>query len=259
MTVLGLEHVQLAMPCSREGDARAFYAGLLGLAEVAKPIHLAQRGGCWFESGSAKVHLGVEVDFTPARKAHPAFVIDDLAETARRLERASYHLRSDQPLEGFERRYVDDPFGNRIELMQRTGGPERRTVRSGYAFEDAYGYARAVRVGDQVFVSGTTARGAGLDADAEHQTEAAIAIVEAALREAGAELRHVVRTVIYVVDLADTERVARAHRAAFGTVPPASTLVQVAALTPAAARVEIEVTAIVQDKARSESAPSAMS
>ena len=233
MTVLSLEHVQLAMPSGREADARAFYAGLLGLAEVAKPIHLAHRGGCWFESGTAKVHLGVEVDFAPARKAHPAFVIDDLAETARRLERAGCRLRSDKTLEGFERRYVDDPFGNRIELMQRTGGPGRRAIRSGYAFEDAYGYARAVRVGDQVFVSGTTARGDHLDADAEHQTAGAIAIVEAALQEAGAELRHVVRTVVYVVDLADAEMVARAHRAAFGAVPPAGTLVQVAALTPA--------------------------
>ena len=105
-----------------------------------------------------------------------------------------------------------------------------------------------MRVGDQVFVSGTTARGDHLDADAEHQTAGAIAIVEAALQEAGAELRHVVRTVVYVVDLADAEMVARAHRAAFGAVPPAGTLVQVAALTPAAARVEIEATAIVHDR-----------
>ncbi len=247
MTVLGLEHVQLAMPSGRASDARAFYAGLLGLAEVAKPIHLAERGGCWFESGIVKVHLGVEEDFVPARKAHPAFVIDDLDETAGRLERAGYQLRSDQPLKGFERRYVDDPFGNRIELMQRTGKLERRAVRSGYSFENAYGYARAVRVGDQVFVSGTTARGADLDADAERQTEGAIAIVDAALREAGAALRHVVRTVVYVVDLADAERIARAHRAAFGAVPPASTLVQVAGLTPTAARVEIEATAIIHD------------
>ena len=219
MTVLGLDHVQLAMPPGREGEARSFYAGLLGLAEVAKPIHLAKRGGCWFERGVVKIHLGVAEDFAPARKAHPAFVVDDLAETVRRLEEAGTLLRSDEPLEGFERRYVDDPFGNRIELMQRSGTPERRAVRSDYPFEEAYGYARAVRVGGHVFVSGTTARGADLDADAERQTEGAIAIVAAALREAGAELRHVVRTVVYVADLADTEGVARAHRAAFGAAP----------------------------------------
>ena len=119
LTVLGLDHVQLAMPPGREDEARAFYAGLLGLDDVAKPIHLAPRGGCWFESGTVRVHLGVEEDFAPARKAHPAFLIDDLAEIERRLEGAGYRLRSDQPLDGFERRYVDDPFGNRIELMQR--------------------------------------------------------------------------------------------------------------------------------------------
>ena len=218
MTILGLDHVQLAMPAGREADARAFYVGLLGLAETAKPIHLAQRGGCWFERGAVKVHLGVEEDFMPARKAHPAFVVDDLVE-----------------------------IGGRIELMQRTGRPERRTVRSAYPFEDACGYARAVRVGDQVFVSGTTARGSDLDGNAGRQAEAAIAVVAAALQEVGADLRHVVRTVVYVVDLADVEGVARAHRAAFGAVPPASTLVQVSALTPPAARVEIEATAIVHD------------
>ena len=119
MTVLGLEHVQLAMPSGREGDARAFYAGLLGLAEVAKPIRLAKRGGCWFERGAVKVHLGVEESFAPARKAHPAFLVDDLAEIGGRLEQAGFPLRIDEPLEGFERCYVDDPFGNRIELMQR--------------------------------------------------------------------------------------------------------------------------------------------
>ena len=247
VTVLSLDHVQLAMPPGRENDARAFYAGLLGLAEILKPIHLAKRGGCWFEKGAVKVHLGVEEDFAPARKAHPAFVVDDLDEISGRLEQSGYQLRTDQPLDCFERRYVDDPFGNRVELMQRTGKLERRAIRSGYSFEDAYGYARAVRVGDQIFVSGTTARGADLDADAERQTEGAIAIVGATLREAGAVLRHVVRTVVYVIDLGDTEGIARAHRAAFGTVPPASTLVQVAALTPAAARVEIEATAIVHD------------
>ena len=127
-----------------------------------------------------------------------------LANTAHRLEEAGILLRSDQPLQGFERRYVDDPFGNRIELMQRIGTAERRAVRSDYAFEEAYGYAGAVRVGGHVFVSGTTARGADLDANAERQTEGAIAIVAAALRGAGAELRHVVRTVVYVVDPADT-------------------------------------------------------
>ena len=123
----------------------------------------------------------------------------------------------------------------------------RTKFSSGYPFEDAYGYARAVRVGDQIFVSGTTARAHHLDGDAYKQMMAAIATVAAALGEAGAELRHVVRTVVYILDMADAHHVARAHKETFGQSRPASTLVQVAALTPASARVEIEVTAIIHD------------
>jgi enamine deaminase RidA (YjgF/YER057c/UK114 family) len=123
----------------------------------------------------------------------------------------------------------------------------RTNVASGYPFEDAYGYARAVRVGDHVFVSGTTARPPHLDGDAYAQMTNAIAIVAVALGEAGAELRHVVRTVVYVRDMADIHDVARAHRETFGESRPASTLVQVAALTPKEALVEIEVTALVHD------------
>jgi len=125
--------------------------------------------------------------------------------------------------------------------------PTRKTIASGYPFEDAYGYARAVRVGDLVFVSGTTARSPFLDGDAYVQMIGAIKIIAAALAEAGAEMRHVVRTVVYVVDMADADHVARAHREAFGEQRPASTLVQVAALTPAQALVEVEVTAVVHD------------
>jgi enamine deaminase RidA (YjgF/YER057c/UK114 family) len=123
----------------------------------------------------------------------------------------------------------------------------RTTISSGYPFEDVYGYARAIRVGNQVFVSGTTARSPHLDGDAYQQMTGAIATVAAALGEAGAGLRHVVRTVVYILDMADADLVARAHRETFGDTRPASTLVQVAALTPASARVEIEVTAIVHD------------
>jgi enamine deaminase RidA (YjgF/YER057c/UK114 family) len=123
----------------------------------------------------------------------------------------------------------------------------RTSFSSGYPFEDAYGYSRAVRVGNQIFVSGTTARAHHLDSDAYGQMIAAIATVAAALGEAGAELRHVVRTVVYVLDMADIPQVARAHEETFGQSRPASTLVQVAALTPGSARVEIEVTAIIHD------------
>lgn len=122
MPVTSLDHVQLAMPPGREEDARAFYAGLLGIPEAPKPPNLAHRGGCWFERGTLKVHLGVEADFRPARKAHPAFLVDDLAALALALVAAGHSTRTDEPLEGYERAYVDDPFGNRIELMQPLGG-----------------------------------------------------------------------------------------------------------------------------------------
>jgi enamine deaminase RidA (YjgF/YER057c/UK114 family) len=121
----------------------------------------------------------------------------------------------------------------------------RTSILSGYPFEDIYGYARAVRVGDHVFVSGTTARPPHLNGDAYMQMTGAIATVAAALGQAGAELRHVVRTVVYILDMTDAHHVARAHRETFGGSRPASTLVQVAALTPSSALVEIEVTAIV--------------
>ncbi|GLH75671.1 hypothetical protein SSBR45G_05790 [Bradyrhizobium sp. SSBR45G] len=124
---------------------------------------------------------------------------------------------------------------------------ERLNISSGYPFEETYGYARAVRVGNQVFVSGTTARGIDLDSDAFGQATSAMGIIAGALQQAGADLRHVVRTVVYVTDMADTDAVARAHSVAFGAVRPASTLVKVAGLTPETARVEIEVTAIVHD------------
>jgi catechol 2,3-dioxygenase-like lactoylglutathione lyase family enzyme len=118
MPVLHLDHIQLAMPAGKEDEARAFYTGLLGIPERPKPTHLATRGGCWFESGSLKVHLGVDPAFVPAKKAHPAFVVDDLKGLKAKLAQAGYHVAEDQPLDGYERRYVDDPFGNRIELMQ---------------------------------------------------------------------------------------------------------------------------------------------
>lgn len=118
MRIRQLDHVQLAMPQGEEDKARAFYAGLLGIPEVSKPPHLAMRGGCWFESGTLKVHLGVDPQFVPARKAHPAFIVDGLSALVERLQRAGYRVVEDEPLEGYDRCYVDDPFGNRIELME---------------------------------------------------------------------------------------------------------------------------------------------
>lgn len=116
--VRAIDHVQLAMPAGGEDEARAFYTGLLGIAETPKPPHLAVRGGCWFEDGPVKIHLGVEADFRPARKAHPALIVVGVRELAARLAAAGVAVRDDEPLEGYDRVYVDDPFGNRIELME---------------------------------------------------------------------------------------------------------------------------------------------
>lgn len=116
--VLALDHVQLAMPRGREADAERFYCDVLGFEVVPKPPHLAARGGRWFRSGSVHLHLGVEADFTPARKAHPAFVVSSLSEVQSRLETAGVEIVWDTQTEGYERFYASDPFGNRLEFMQ---------------------------------------------------------------------------------------------------------------------------------------------
>lgn len=118
MPVQSLHHVQLAMPRGGETRARDFYQGLLGIPEVPKPPSMAVRGGCWFERGELRVHLGVEPDFRPARKAHPAFVVTELRALAERLRAAEHPCREDRELRGYDRVFVDDPFGNRIELLE---------------------------------------------------------------------------------------------------------------------------------------------
>ncbi len=119
MAVVGIHHVQLAMPPGGEADARRFYADALGLTEIPKPAHLAVRGGCWFSAPGVEIHLGVEPDFRATRKAHPALLVDDIQQMAAAMGGAGVEMLVDQPLEGFERWYVADPFGNRIEIMQR--------------------------------------------------------------------------------------------------------------------------------------------
>jgi catechol 2,3-dioxygenase-like lactoylglutathione lyase family enzyme len=117
MTIVGIDHIQLAMPAGREDEARTFYAGLLGIPERRKPAALAERGGVWFESDTVKLHLGVEADFRPARKAHPALLVRDLAALVGRLAQAGIKAVDDE-LAGYYRVYVSDPFGNRLELME---------------------------------------------------------------------------------------------------------------------------------------------
>lgn len=116
--ILELHHIQLAMPEGREQDARSFYGGVLGLREVDKPEELRSRGGVWFESGRIGLHLGVETPFSPAKKAHPAFRVDNLARAMAVLQANGLAFRPDVDLPGIKRIYIDDPFGNRIELVE---------------------------------------------------------------------------------------------------------------------------------------------
>jgi catechol 2,3-dioxygenase-like lactoylglutathione lyase family enzyme len=117
--IFGLDHVQLAMPAGQEEKARAFYCGVLGLVEEAKPQHLARRGGAWFRGGALRLHLGVDPDFRPAGKAHPALLVRGLQELVARCQAAGFPPATDEPLDGYDRVYVSDPFGNRLELLER--------------------------------------------------------------------------------------------------------------------------------------------
>ena len=118
MRLTGIDHIQLAMPEGGEARARGFYGEILGLPEKAIPPALAARGGVWFETPALKIHLGVEKDFHPARKAHPALLVEDLPALAQRLSAAGCPVIDDEPLAGYRRLYTEDPFGNRIELLE---------------------------------------------------------------------------------------------------------------------------------------------
>ncbi|PID97252.1 MAG: glyoxalase [Actinomycetales bacterium] len=113
-----IDHVQLSGPVGSEDLMRGFFAGLLGMTEEPKPPALARRGGCWFRSGAVAVHIGVEADFRPARKAHPAFGVSDLDEVAARLSDAGCEVRWDDSIPQVRRFHTDDPVGNRLEFLE---------------------------------------------------------------------------------------------------------------------------------------------
>jgi catechol 2,3-dioxygenase-like lactoylglutathione lyase family enzyme len=113
-----IDHVQIAIPAGGEERARDFYGRVLGLQEIEKPEHLRKRGGLWFSLGTRQLHLGAEKEFRPARKAHPAFLVEDVAVVKRALESDGNKVASDEPLPGYDRIYADDPFGNRLEFLK---------------------------------------------------------------------------------------------------------------------------------------------
>ncbi len=117
---VALDHVQLAMPPGGEDKARAFYLGVLGMVELTKPATLAGRGGCRFAGGEGacvQIHYGIEEDFRPARKAHPAVMVSGIDELADRIAAAAGTVRWDDDLDGLRRFFCDDPFGNRLEFI----------------------------------------------------------------------------------------------------------------------------------------------
>ena len=114
----GIDHVQLAAPAGCEDAARGFFGGLLGLEELEKPEPLRSRGGVWFQVGAQQLHVGVEADFSPARKAHPAFSVSGYDELQNRLRAAAVIVTEDNSIPGLRRCYVSDPWGNRIELVE---------------------------------------------------------------------------------------------------------------------------------------------
>lgn len=126
MEIVGLDHVQIAMPPGGEEAARRFYGGLLGLPEMPKPAALQGRGGCWFGHGRVQLHLGIEANFVPATKAHPAFLVRDLAGLGAALVAAGFPFKLDESVPGRQRGHLFDPFGNRIELMQDGDGFQQR-------------------------------------------------------------------------------------------------------------------------------------
>lgn len=116
-----IHHVQLACPPGSEAALREFYGGVLGLTEVPKPPALAARGGCWFRGSGIELHLGVEQDFRPARKAHPGLLVSDLDAWAERLRGAGFPVRFDDEFPGMRRFYSEDVHGNRLEFLQPSG------------------------------------------------------------------------------------------------------------------------------------------
>jgi catechol 2,3-dioxygenase-like lactoylglutathione lyase family enzyme len=120
MAILSIEHIQIAIPLGSEDRARTFYAGILGFVEVEKPATMAKRNSIWFRAGSVSLHLGLEPDFHPAKRAHPALVVDGMDQVLTACQSANITVKPDVSFNGFRRVHIFDPFGNRLELMERS-------------------------------------------------------------------------------------------------------------------------------------------
>ena len=121
MKITSIDHIQIVIPPGEEDTARSFYVNVLGFTEIPKPPVLAKNGGAWFQSDAVQLHIGIEKDFHPARKAHTAFIVTDLSAMLEKIEHAGFEIDNSQPpLDGYKRVHIFDPFGNRIELMERT-------------------------------------------------------------------------------------------------------------------------------------------
>ncbi|WP_203248368.1 VOC family protein [Sporosarcina beigongshangi] len=114
----GIDHIQIAAPPGSEETARQFYGELLGMEEIPKPEILQALGGCWFICGSQEVHIGIQNDFIPAKKAHPAFTVNALEQLKSRLQQADYLVNDDLPIAGRSRFFTHDPFGNKVEFLE---------------------------------------------------------------------------------------------------------------------------------------------
>ncbi|RLQ91639.1 VOC family protein [Falsibacillus albus] len=115
---MGIDHIQIAGPNGCEEEARKFYGELLGMIEIPKPENLRKRGGCWFQCGRQEIHIGVEENFTPAKKAHPGILIGNLSALRSHLEQNGVEIKKDAPIEGRIRFHIVDPFGNKVEFLE---------------------------------------------------------------------------------------------------------------------------------------------
>lgn len=116
--VARIDHIQIAAPEGCETAAREFYGSLLGMKEIEKPPVLRARGGCWFACGTQQLHIGVEREFRPAKKAHPAFAVVRMKELREALRTRGVKTVDDDNLPGANRFYAEDPWGNRLEFVE---------------------------------------------------------------------------------------------------------------------------------------------